>query len=83
MSVIKVAYSHLFPGLALTVPPNGEVTIAFADGSRAEAAVVDFPGGELLRVAAYTTTAGTEIPEKLWMVRRSEAAEQITLVRAM
>ncbi|MFB8004037.1 hypothetical protein [Nocardia sp. NPDC056000] len=72
---IEVGYSHLFAGLELR--PNrdaDEYQIAFSDGSVARGEVLtDVGGAGALRVESYRTAAGTDMPERVWMLRAGEA----------
>ena len=79
-TVVEVPYSHLFPGMMIALPRDAEPILAFADGSRAAATLVNSEQSELLWVAAYTTRAGTDIPEKLWTFRNRQDSDMSTML---
>ena len=80
---IGIGATHLYPGVRLAVPrPAAEVsgmpdaeapgclTLLFSDGVSVRADLVHVDRGRLaLRVDAYSTHAGTRLPEKLWTAR--------------
>ncbi|SER97492.1 hypothetical protein SAMN04490244_104231 [Tranquillimonas rosea] len=64
-SRFSVAHTHLFPGAALRrLEGRGEgpCTLSLSDGVEPTATLE----GHVLRVAGYTTAAGTRIGEQAW-----------------
>ncbi|WP_018655604.1 hypothetical protein [Actinomadura flavalba] len=70
-TTLRAVNSHLYPGSVVSV--DGEVErlaerprpLLFDDDSQSAAQLVE---DDVLWVAAYMTTAGTPVPEKLWLV---------------
>ncbi|MGW6063073.1 hypothetical protein [Streptomyces sp. NPDC055189] len=88
------AHTHLFPGARCrirgladpeafaTTPRPVELALRFADDVLTEAELrTDAPAGNVLRVAAYTTGAGTSIEERSWLIRElTPTGEDVELV---
>ena len=81
--VASASHSHLFPGAILRIAVGGSgtiiskpisLTIAFSDGTVSQAELVlaqdgtDADRSAAMIVNAYSTMAGTVIPEKTWSV---------------
>jgi hypothetical protein len=81
--IASASHSHLFPGAILRIAVGGSgaiisepfgLTIAFPDGVVSQAELVlaedgaDADPAAAVIVNAYTTLAGTVIPEKIWSV---------------
>lgn len=75
-------HTHLFPGARVRVngllDPEGfaavplplELALRFSDASFTDAELLLAPAdAPTLTVAAYTTDAGTELPDRTWLVR--------------
>ncbi|MFV0435170.1 MAG: hypothetical protein ACK5LO_14505 [Leucobacter sp.] len=88
-SHFHASHSHLFPGAEFYADGSeprevpAQLLITFSDLSEAEARLMRHPDdGRALRleVSAYRTTAGTELPEKHWLVEeRSDTGSPYTL----
>jgi hypothetical protein len=84
--VIHVPSSHLYRGmhlrgaceagaryLVLKEQQDAEVLLLFEDGAYAPADLVHGESGQIaLHVAAYTTTRGTSMDARMWMVQTIE-----------
>lgn len=81
-------HTHLFPGARVRVrdlpdpaahaaaPRPLALVLDFSDGASATAELLVSPTGEAaLRVGAYTTHAGTRLPERTWLVHALAAVE--------
>ncbi|MGH1564065.1 N-acetyltransferase family protein [Mumia sp. DW29H23] len=80
----SATHSHLFRGAVVEVHVGPAVAardldrigISFADGSYAEASLLeDGRRAQVLAVAAYETASGTAIPPSMWVVRGEEAGQ--------
>lgn len=77
MNRINFQDTHVYPGcLALfsfKVAPNNTTMVAtaeFSDGTVADAEVEQVSTGEVIvRIDGYTTTRGTNIPQKTWRLK--------------
>lgn len=74
--LFKVAYSHLFPGAAVTVEDDGGQDgagqIEFADGSAALARWRRDAGAITLDVPSYRTAKGTDVDARRWSLTLGE-----------
>jgi len=84
--ILRATHTHLYPGHRGTI--SGAVRIAdlkktrdclveFVDGSAASANISADGANWLLRVDAYRTAAGTEIPVKRWRLRLHEDGDEL------
>lgn len=66
MLELEATNTHLYPGATGAIlsgaPGDGPVTLRFADGGTATGTL----SGDVLRIAPYTTAAGTHIAAKSW-----------------
>ncbi|MCT9869530.1 hypothetical protein [Paenarthrobacter aurescens] len=73
MATAEASHTHLFPGAVLVIAGAGpSLVVTFRDGASAAAEIVDDGGKPALVVEAYTTSAGTVIPRKMWLVSAVE-----------
>ncbi|MFH8487625.1 hypothetical protein [Streptomyces longisporoflavus] len=82
------AHTHLFPGARCRIrdlpdpdafaaaPRPIELALRFADDVLTEAELrTEGPAGTVLRVAPYTTGAGTTIDDRSWLIRELDPSD--------
>lgn len=89
--VLRASHSHLFPGARLSGPAvvdaadsaETPVLVVFADGAVTDAVVSggEAEGRSILTVASYSTTAGTAIDERAWIIEEQPDAEGLATWR--
>ncbi len=84
--ILEASHTHLYPGHRGKVSGLAKIAelrtrrdclVAFSDGSAAAARISKSEGDWLLYTNAYRTAAGTDITEKLWLVRLQEDGDQV------
>ena len=84
--ILQATHTHLYPGCegkisGLTQLAESEAdpdcVVAFSDGSVAYASISKFENGWQLGTKPYRTAAGTEITEKLWLVRLQQQGADV------
>lgn len=89
--VLRASRSHLFPGARLSGPAIADTTdaaetpvlVVFADGAVADAVASggEAEGRSILTVASYSTTAGTAIDQRAWIIEEQPDAEGLAAWR--
>ena len=84
--ILHATHTHIYPGHHGTISGITQIAeldtptdclIEFADGSAADAKIVATAKDWRLRVGAYRTAAGTDIPAKQWLLRLDENEGQL------
>lgn len=84
--ILHATNTHFYPGLYGTISgaariadlgPGSDCVVEFSDGSAATAKFVASARDWRLRVDAYRTAAGTEIPSKHWLMRVDEDGDRL------
>lgn len=79
--ILEATHTHLYPGHRGKISGLAQIAdiqrgrdclVAFSDGSAASARILRHQNGWHLNTDAYRTAAGTDIPEKLWIIRLDE-----------
>lgn len=75
--ILEATHTHLYPGHEGKIPglaqiaemqSGGDCLVEFSDGSMTPARITKSENGWQLDTDAYRTAAGTNIPEKRWLV---------------
>lgn len=81
--ILHATHTHLYPGHRGTIsaldvlsdlPSKRKCLVEFDDGSAANATITGNDGDWRLHTSSYRTAAGTDIPEKDWLVRIEQDA---------
>lgn len=84
--ILEATHTHLYPGhrgrisdvaRIGDIEANRDCVVEFADGSAAAATISQSAKDWRLRVGAYRTAAGTEIPAKNWLMRVDEDGDRL------
>ena len=79
--ILEATHTHLYPGHVgkisgleqiAEMQAGGNCLVEFSDGSVAPARITKSENGWQLDTNAYRTAAGTDIPEKRWLVSLKE-----------
>ena len=85
--ILEATHTHLYPGLEGKIPglaqiaemqSGGDCLVEFSDGSVTPARITKSENGWQLDTDAYRTTAGTNIPEKRWLVSLRENGNHVS-----
>ena len=83
--ILHATHTHLYPGHRGTIsaldalsdlPANRKCLVEFDDGRAANATIKRNDGDWRLHTSPYRTAAGTDIPQKVWLVRIEQDAGQ-------
>ncbi|MCG6889351.1 MAG: hypothetical protein LJE92_07170 [Gammaproteobacteria bacterium] len=84
--ILEATHTHLYPGHSGRVSglariadmqPGHDCLVAFSDGSVAAARIARYEDSWQLHTNTYRTAAGTDIAEKLWLVRLEEDNDRV------
>ncbi len=84
--ILHATHTHLYPGQRGTIsaidalsdlPSNTKCLVEFGDGSAANATISSHDGDWRLHTSSYRTAAGTDIPNRRWLVRIEQDAGRL------